>query len=707
MTKYASYTGTDLSNLGSGQLYTVGSDVALDNQLASVLLPGKSGYSPEQLEAAVSNYKASNGGSNSSGKTVGLETINKLFNTTPSTGGTSTIVYAAPSTQIGYNSANGGYASNNTNTGYGTTYYNSYTADDGSDYNKMIEDTYKFVGYDANGIAYGASTKEALDKIMAGGKKYNDDGSITAKNGITYKVKSTGAGYTYVPMNGTVLTGANSSNPVTVYRNNDGSVKNVAYDPAAGTTAKALDVIDIGDNKVIYMDADGQWKEDTQDNYQNYANYYHSVLLPQQQQKQQEEEWWAQQEAMWNAYLQQAQAANQAGVDLSVKEIEAQLENGLAQYGQDAAEAYLQSQIAKQNSALNSAASGNLGGIGTKQYDAAAAQYDAALLQIALEREAFINSCNQQIEQLKAAGRLQDAEILADWAQEKIATYDANYKWLQEFNQTQQQIDYNQMAEDREFYYNRALGLLEKGMLTSDALEVLGVDADTAKVYADYINSVAQYNLDTAKQELANAISSASSTGTGTGTGDGTPTPSPSPSSDQSTDTVTIYSADGTFKEYKVVGGVIQNYKGKPGDYVQDANGSPIYYNPSAKDFNYTQDGYDNYQKEQAQVQKDKDFLAAVKRITGSSYGNATNAVNAVNASVQNYESQISFLKDKQKTVFKSPMEYQYALDAQRRGSATQDQINKLNMYNDYASQINNLSDKEAQLIELLNSYQG
>ena len=241
--------------------------------------------------------------------------------------------------------------------------------------------------------------------------------------------------------------------------------------------------------------------------------------------------------------------ANQAAVDLSVKEIEATLENGLAAYSKDAAEAYLKMLQAEHNQTLRNSAAGDLGGIGQKQYSAAESQYEAALLQIALEKEAFINSSKQQIDQLRAHGRFQEAQILSDWAQSKLDRYDNNYKWYQELLLKEKQIDYQQFAADREFAYNRAVDMLSRGILTGDALETLGISSADAQRYADMLNEEAQINLAYSKARLdalVNENAGMSGGGPGGGPG-GTPSYTPTPdTSNKPIGTVLVVGANGT-----------------------------------------------------------------------------------------------------------------------------------------------------------------
>lgn len=237
--------------------------------------------------------------------------------------------------------------------------------------------------------------------------------------------------------------------------------------------------------------------------------------------------------------------ANQAAVDLSVKEIEATLENGLAAYSKDAAEAYLKMLQSEHNQTLRNSAAGDLGGIGQKQYSAAESQYEAALLQIALEKEAFINSSKQQIDQLRAQGRFQEAQILSDWAQSKLDRYDNNYKWYQELLLKEKQIDYQQFAADREFAYNRAVDMLSRGILTGDALETLGISSADAQRYADMLNEEAQINLAYSKAQLDALVNeNAGMSGGGSG---GTPSYTPTPdTSNKPIGTVLVVGANGT-----------------------------------------------------------------------------------------------------------------------------------------------------------------
>ena len=277
--------------------------------------------------------------------------------------------------------------------------------------------------------------------------------------------------------------------------------------------------------------------------------------------------------------------ANQAAVDLSVKEIEATLENGLAAYSKDAAEAYLKMLQAEHNQTLRNASAGDLGGIGQKQYSAAESQYEAALLQIALEKEAFINSSKQQIDQLRAQGRFQEAQILSDWAQSKLDRYDNNYKWYQELLLKEKQIDYQQFAADREFAYNRAVDMLSRGILTGDALETLGISSADAQRYADMLNEEAQINLAYSKAQLdalVNENSGMSGGGHGGGPGGGTPT---TEQTDGGLYTIIRTMPNGEQVTYRKTRGELGGFV-QDGDTVYDESGNLVgIYNSSTGEF--------------------------------------------------------------------------------------------------------------------------
>lgn len=395
--------------------------------------------------------------------------------------------------------------------------------------NNLASDTIKETNYYqdfANGNL-GAATKttvnrngETLNGVVINGKTYLTDATgaftgggleqgdqVTAANGTVYYYdKNAGKGLTAEDYMNATKTATKTTTMKDIRTGK--SVVTTDYTDGFGNSTRVatVDGIQVPDGYTIYYatEPDGQGFE-----YEVMATWdpnggedgkggWTETVSPQPTQ----ESYQNTLDQMYNDYLAAIREANNAAVDLSVKEIEANLENGLEKYSQDAAEAYLKMLQSQQNQAQRSAANGDLGGIGQKQYSAAESQYDAALLQIALEKEAFINSCNQQIEQLKAQGRLQDAQLLADWAQSKLDRYDNDYKWYQEMLLKEKQVDYQQSAEDREFAYNRAMNMLNKGILTGDVLETLGISKEDAQRYADMLNDEAQVSLAYSKAQL-------------------------------------------------------------------------------------------------------------------------------------------------------------------------------------------------------------
>lgn len=239
--------------------------------------------------------------------------------------------------------------------------------------------------------------------------------------------------------------------------------------------------------------------------------------------------------------------ANTAATDLSIQDINATLQNGLPQYSTLADSAYLQKLAAENNTALNANAAGDIGGLYQRQYSYADNAYDQQLLNIALEKQNFVNSCQQQIDALKAQGRYNEAQLISDWANTRIQMYDQAMQTVYSINQSQQQIDqssvnsYNNLIEsmyginqnqqqidlsayqwDKQFAYNKAMELLEQGFVTAESLVNLGVTPSEAQSYADRINELAQVNLAYAKAELQNlynTISKNTTTSTSSGTG--------------------------------------------------------------------------------------------------------------------------------------------------------------------------------------------
>lgn len=644
------YTTQSGNTVASNQTLTKAQTKALQQGLVaagySVGSSGVDGVYGKDTAAAVAAWKKDNGINNTAGYTIGLSNYNKI--TGGSSGGSNK---SGSSGSSGGSNKSGSSGSSGSSSKTYTPYSGSYKAGG----------TNKAVTQDALIQAYKTKTDETKANWEAKGKKvysgidqygvehvttlgndrlneilnyYNSqDTPVYGVGNTNYYIGSTPA----VVKSVTSSMGNRNAN-VTYYA--DGSV-DVTYDNSNGAATPTVgDYITESDGTYLFYveddDYGSYWAKGTPEQYNNYVQEYEANIAWQQYQ--------AEIAAREAEELEAIQAANQAAVDKNVLEIEAELENGTGQYDQDAAEAYLQKLKGQQTQQLQNAYQGDLGGIGTKQYSDVTANYDQQMLQIALEKENFVNSCNQQINQLKAEGRLQDAEILSEWAQAKIDRYEEDYKWYeelklskaaQELNEDELQLSRDQLSAeienaDREYYYNRAVAMLEKGGLTSDALEVLGVSSDWASKYADQINSTAAISLSYAKAQLdalvaeTNAVKSSTSSS-------GSYTYSPSGSvversgnekkkgdnggnSGGGNGTITIYHATGTQTVVELEDdGSIPASALKKGDYILNDDGTKLKYDPSAGDF----------KEDTGSTYSLQEWLKAYKSLTGDAKGSS------------------------------------------------------------------------------------
>lgn len=621
----------------------------------SVGSSGVDGIWGKDTSAALSKYKAATGGSNTYGTTVGNETLNKLYGkTNTSKSGSS----SGSNTTKSYSSSGGSGGS--TKTGSNTTSSTPFSDKVGSKY-EIVSDYSAFNNgvldkiasaeakgktvykdQDKNGVwHYTTTSKDRLNSIL---DYYNNTENPNYTLGdTTYYLNQTPAS--------TVQVYSSTGN----YKPNASLVKyangTVGVTYAEGTTPEVGDFIQQDEDTYIYYvedeDGTGYWASGTPSQYATYVRNYTAAI--------DQAEWQAQIDALNQQLLDYTLQANQAGVDASVEEIKAELENGTEQYNQDAEEAYLQKLKAQQTQTLQNAYQGDLGGIGTKQYSDVTANYDQQMLQIALEKENFVNQCNQQINQLKAEGRLQEAELLSEWAQAKIDRYDEDYKWYEELklskaaqalDEEELQLSKDQLAAeienaDREYYYNRAVAMLEKGAITSDALEVLGVSSKWAKQYADQINSTAATSLEYAKAQLdyllaetgvlksssSGSSSSASSSSGGTYVNTTPKTKTKTEDDDGGGNeskypygSITIYHANGSKTKVALdSNGEIPDDAMADGDYYLDANGTKNYYDTKTG-------GTSTSVPKNSQNYNKDDWLAAYNSLMGASAKSAKTA---------------------------------------------------------------------------------
>lgn len=614
------------SNGGIGSNDVKALQTALQNAGYSVGSAGVDGIYGKDTDAAVKQWYKDNGWTAQSGMGLSQNAYNKITGTgttasaaKPTTGGTTT----TPTTTTPTTTQK---VVGTIPTFEGTKNGDYYVTDAGKSWNQTITDAgYKYYAYDKNGFLHGSNTSQEAANNLAQTNAFNVGQSITGKSGTVYSsTQSYVKPYTITNANGLQL-------GVNVTFNPNGSVANVQY--ANGATPTVGDKVNLDNGQLaFYVEGDdytpSYWATGTPDEYIEYITQY--------KQDANWREWQAQIEAMQQQYLEQLQAANKANVEMSVNEIKAQLENGQGQYDKDAEEAYLQKMIAENNQQLRNAAAGDLGGIGQKQYSAASATYDTKLNQIALEKENFINSCNQQIAQLEAQGRFEEAQILSDWARDKIAQYDEDYKWYLEYSQTQDQIKYQQTANDREYNYNRAMDMLKNGVLTADAAEALGIDPKDAKDVANRLNEMAQISLAYAQAELDNMYAQTNKIASGT-TSSKTPAadnptgnPSDTPAGDEGTVPI---KRDGQTMDVPYRNGEL-DYTPRAGDSFDGSDG-----------VNYTYDGKgwvpsSQYGKAAAQTKQDNLglWLQAVNEYYGSNFTSEQQALQYLNNRINMYD---------------------------------------------------------------------
>lgn len=222
----------------------------------------------------------------------------------------------------------------------------------------------------------------------------------------------------------------------------------------------------------------------------------------------------------------------QASTDKGVAELLAQLENGLTDYDKQRAQAAITQARAANNAALRNAAAGDMGGIGQKQYSAEQNSYDQQMLSIQLEQINFQNTINQQIAQLEAEGRYQEAQILSEWGQQKVNAFQNQIQWywdlryknaydIDYLNRTLEAENYERQTAANERDYNRALQRLQLGMFSEEDAKKLGMDPDDAKEYAEYIGQMAALDLKAAQADLANRTGRSSGGGGSSRSGSG------------------------------------------------------------------------------------------------------------------------------------------------------------------------------------------
>ena len=228
--------------------------------------------------------------------------------------------------------------------------------------------------------------------------------------------------------------------------------------------------------------------------------------------------------------IQNIKDMNQATVDKGIAELTAQLERGIADYDQQRAQSYIDQLRAANNAALRNSAAGDMGGIGQKQYSAEQNSYDQQMLSIQLQQLNLQSSINQQIAQLEAEGRFQDAQMLSEWGQQKVNALQEEFNWYEEFRlKTAYDLDYlrrtlqadawEQETAESERAWNRGMQRLQLGIFTADDAEALGIPKEEAQALAEYYNQMAALDLQAAQADLANRTGRSSGGSGGSGGG--------------------------------------------------------------------------------------------------------------------------------------------------------------------------------------------
>lgn len=173
------------------------------------------------------------------------------------------------------------------------------------------------------------------------------------------------------------------------------------------------------------------------------------------------------------------------------------------------------------NLALRQAAQGDMGGIGQKQYSEVANAKDQRLLEINLEKKNLETQTNQQIAQLRAEGKMAEADLAESIALKQMSALNSEYDRIAAAKADEEKTMATLLGtykgqptmQAKEANMSQALTRLQLGIFSADDAITLGIPAADAKAYADRINLMAQIDLDTAKKQLAQIGKTSSSAG--------------------------------------------------------------------------------------------------------------------------------------------------------------------------------------------------
>lgn len=230
--------------------------------------------------------------------------------------------------------------------------------------------------------------------------------------------------------------------------------------------------------------------------------------------------------ATYDQALSDKQTAIQTATNAAVDQLRSEWENTVSQY--DTARnkmAYSKAQ-ATDNLAMQNQANGDRGGMANKLMSDQTAAYDNQMLSIDLEQINLKNQVEQQVAQLIADGKISEAEAAYEIGIAKMEalnnlknnyysttmnvadTLDNRRLTETQAEYTKQIDDYNRQIEQEDRDLNKFYTMLQLGIFDEDAAKALGVPADQAKEYADYINQEAKLSLQNAKLQIQQTLKS-------------------------------------------------------------------------------------------------------------------------------------------------------------------------------------------------------
>ena len=224
--------------------------------------------------------------------------------------------------------------------------------------------------------------------------------------------------------------------------------------------------------------------------------------------------------------------ANNLAVESAVQKLRDTYQNGLAKYQSMRDQTAIDTAKSLDTQALMSQLNGDYGGLGNKQYGVLQAAGANQLLQINLEQQNLLNTTEQQVAQLVMEGKIEEAKMLAELAQSQMDALinegDKVYQSYFNAYNTDKDVQFKEAellgkykgqdtVASKQQNFQNALTRLQMGIFSESDAKALGIPADQAKQYADYINTLAQLDLQAAKADLANATSSGGRGGRGGG----------------------------------------------------------------------------------------------------------------------------------------------------------------------------------------------